>query len=94
MVILEYLLVLALAGMTGLLLFKGAETKQKQQKLDNAFYQLLEEKNSTISLIQLAATARIAPQLAKEYLDEQIKTFGAVPEVDADGDTYYKFPKL
>jgi hypothetical protein len=94
MAILEYLLVISLAGMTGFVLFRAAESKSKQQKLTNAFYRLLEDKDSCVSLIQLSATARVEPQLAKQYLDEQVKIFGAFPEVDNDGNTYYRFPKM
>lgn len=94
MAILEFIVVFALAGMAGLLILRTTETKNQQQKLDTAFYQLLKEKNSCISFIQLAATARVDPEVARQYLEQQMKTFGAVPEVDADGDTFYRFPKL
>lgn len=94
MAIVELMMVLALAGMAGLLILRATEAKHQQQKLDSAFYQLLTEKNSCISFIQLAAAARVDPEVAKPYLEQQIKTFGAVPEVDADGDTFYRFPKL
>jgi len=94
MAVVEYMIVMVLLGLTGLVLFKGAETKNKQQRLTDAFYQLLEERDSCISLIQLSATARVEPSLAKQYLDEQVKIFAAFPEVDADGNTYYQFPKI
>jgi hypothetical protein len=94
MVVLEYLLVMSLVGMTGFVLFKAAESKSKQQKLTEAFYRLLEDKDSCISLIQLSATARVEPHLAKQYLDEQVKIFGAYPEVDNEGNTSYRFPKM
>jgi hypothetical protein len=70
------------------------ETAFKRQQLDDAFYQLLEEQNSCISLIQLTATARVDVQQTRQYLERQVQMFAAVPEVDADGDTFYRFPKL
>ena len=94
MPIIELMFVLSLGGMAGLLILRATEAKQKQQQLENAFYKLLKEQNSCISLIQLAVAAQIDPQVAKQYLEQQIKTFGAVPEVDADGDMFYRFPKL
>ncbi|MFB2934845.1 hypothetical protein ACE1B6_06165 [Aerosakkonemataceae cyanobacterium BLCC-F154] len=94
MAVLEYFLVMSLMGITGFVIFKAAESKSKQQRLTNAFYRLLEDKDSCVSLIQLSATARVEPQLAKQYLDEQVKIFAAFPEVDNDGNTYYRFPRM
>jgi len=94
MAIVEFMFVLALAGMAGLLIIRAINGERKQQQLQNAFYQLLKEQNGLISPIQMAAGARVDPQLAKQYLEAQVKTFEALPEVDADGDTFYRFPKL
>lgn len=94
MVILEFLFILTLAGIAGLLIFRTSQTKHQQQQLENAFYKLLKEQNSRISLIQLAAAARVESLFAKQYLEQQIKAFGAIPEVDADGDMFYRFPKI
>lgn len=94
MAVLEYFLVMSLMGITGFVIFKAAESKSKQQRLTNAFYRLLEDKDSCVSLIQLSATARVEPQIAKQYLDEQVKVFAALPEVDNDGNTYYRFPRM
>ena len=94
MAILELILILTLAGMAGLLIARANEENQKQRRLVDAFYQLLKAQDSCISLIQLAAAASVDPQIAKQYLEEQVKIFHAVPEVDNDGDTFYRFPKL
>ena len=32
-------------------------------------------------------------QQAKQYLEQQVEQLGAVPEVDGDGDTFYRFSK-
>ncbi len=69
------------------------ESKQKRQ-LDEAFYQLLENQNSQMSLIQLAASARVEAEVAQEYLNRQVKVFSAILEVDDEGDTFYRFPRL
>lgn len=70
------------------------ESAFNRQQLDDAFYQLLEQQNSCISLIQLTAASRVDVEQARKYLERQVQLFGAVPEVDADGDTFYRFPKL
>ncbi|MBW4649125.1 MAG: hypothetical protein KME06_10510 [Kastovskya adunca ATA6-11-RM4] len=101
MPIIDVLLVITLATLAVLWLRRGIQTPQQQiesaytrQQLEEAFYRLLKEENSCISLIQLAAASRIDVQQARQYLEQQVKMLGAVPEVDADGDTFYRFPKL
>ena len=70
------------------------ESAFNRQQLDDAFYQLLEQQNRCISLIQLTAASRVDVEQARKYLERQVQLFGAIPEVDADGDTFYRFPKL
>jgi hypothetical protein len=94
MAILEFIFILALAGIGGILLLRANATNQKQQRLQRAFYQLLKAQDSCISLIQLAAAAEVDPAIAREFLDQQVRTFSAFPEVDREGDTFYRFPKL
>ncbi len=101
MPIVDLLLVITLLILGGVLLRVGPLNRQQQmenafnrQQLDDAFYQLLEEQNSCISLIQLTARARVDVQQVRQYLERQVQMFGAVPEVDIDGDTFYRFPKL
>jgi len=94
MAAIEWILILTL-GIAAISLFhKAAQQRQQQIQLEKAFYQLLAEQNSCIALIQLAATAQVEPKTAHQYLTQQIQIFDAVPEVDADGDTFYRFPKL
>ncbi|MGB7442947.1 MAG: hypothetical protein WA919_17930 [Coleofasciculaceae cyanobacterium] len=92
MPLIDLLLVIFLGAVAGALLH--SRLLPQQQQLDDAFYQLLESEDSCISLIQLSAAARVDPQLARQYLERQMKLFNAIPEVDADGDTFYRFPKL
>jgi uncharacterized protein HemX len=101
MPIIDALLVITLALLVGVLIRGSTKNRQQQleesfnrQQLEDAFYQLLQEQGSCISLIQLTAAARVDVQQARQYLERQVQLFAAVPEVDADGDTFYRFPKL
>jgi hypothetical protein len=101
MPIVDLLLVITLLALAVVLVRVGPLNRQQKiedafnrQQLDDAFYQLLEDRGSCISLIQLAAASRVDVEQANKYLERQVKMFGAVPEVDADGDTFYRFPKL
>ncbi|HEY9637806.1 MAG TPA: hypothetical protein V6D14_30720 [Coleofasciculaceae cyanobacterium] len=101
MPIVDLLLVITLVILAGVLLRVGPLNRQQRlqeaynrQQLEDAFYQLLEEQNSCISLIQLTARARVDVQQTRQYLERQVQMFSAIPEVDADGDTFYRFPKL
>jgi hypothetical protein len=68
--------------------------KQRQDRLEQSFYQLIQSNNGTVALIQLATVAQVDAALAKEYFDRQVAVLNAVPEVDDDGDMAYRFPKL
>ncbi|HEY9666257.1 MAG TPA: hypothetical protein V6C91_05600 [Coleofasciculaceae cyanobacterium] len=101
MPIIDLLLVITLVILAVVLVRVGPLNRQQQlenafnrQKLEDAFYQLLENQNSCISLIQLTAESRVDVEQARQYLERQVRLFAAVPEVDADGDTFYRFPKL
>jgi hypothetical protein len=70
-------------------------SKSNQRKrLEAAFYQILRQHNSCVSLIQLIAISQVSSQTAKTFLDEQMRLLNGIPEVDDDGDTFYRFPKL
>lgn len=94
MAILEFVFVIGLGTLLGLSVLNSVSSRQQQRQLDQAFYLLLESQNSQISLIQLAAAARVEAQVAQHYLDRQVKLFSAMLEVDEEGDTFYRFPKL
>jgi hypothetical protein len=68
--------------------------KQRQDRLEQSFYQLIQSNSGTVALIQLATVAQVDAALAKEYFDRQVAVLNAVPEVDDDGDMAYRFPKL
>ncbi len=77
------------AGAAGLI-YKS----DRRKRLESAFYQLLRQQDSCVSLIQLIAISQVSAQTAKVFLDEQVRLLDGIPEVDEDGDTYYRFPKL
>ncbi|PSB39906.1 hypothetical protein C7B69_00960 [filamentous cyanobacterium Phorm 46] len=94
MAILEFLLVIGMSGVVGLFITNNLNENKQKRRLDEAFYQLLENQNSQISLIQLAASARVEAEVAQQYLDRQVKIFSAILDVDDEGDTFYRFPRL
>lgn len=66
----------------------------RRKRLEAAFYQLLRQQDSYISLIQLVAISQVSSPEAKIFLDEQVRLLDGIPEVDDDGDTFYRFPRL
>ncbi|MCT7949402.1 hypothetical protein NG798_06360 [Ancylothrix sp. C2] len=94
MQIIEILLFLSTGAFVTLGIVNSLKAGQQQQQLQTTFYRLLETQNSNISLIQLAAAAKVDAQIARQYLENQAKVFNASLEVDEDGNTYYCFPKL
>jgi hypothetical protein len=94
MVVIEWGLLLVLGVLVSWSVYRTINLRQTQQRLDEAFYRVLETQNSCISLIQLAATARVDADAARQYLEAQVQAFGALPETDTDGNTFYRFPSL
>ncbi len=88
--LIELLILLGLgAGAVGLI-----NKSNRRKRLESAFYQLLRQQDSRLSLIQLMAVSQVSSQSAKVFLDEQMRLLNGIPEVDEEGDTYYRFPKL
>lgn len=88
--LIQLLLLLGLgAGAAGFL-----TTTNRRKRLEAAFYQLLRQQDSCISLIQLMAISQVDTQAAKNFLAEQARLLDGLPEVDDDGNTFYRFPKL
>jgi predicted transcriptional regulator len=85
------LLVLLGAGATSTIFLFSAN---RRKRLEAAFYQLLRTQDSCVSLIQLVTIAQVNSQVAKTYLEEQAKLLNGIPEVDEEGDVFYRFPKL
>ncbi len=94
MAVLEWSLLIGVGGWFTLSLLKLVKKNQQEGRLRDAFYYLLEANEGYISLIQLATTARVDAEPARDYLTAQAKVFSAMPEVDNDGDVFYRFPKV
>lgn len=94
MAVLEWLLGFGGAALISLSLLVWVKNYQQERRLREAFYYLIERHDGLITLIELAASARVDAAPAKEYLDNQAKFFSALPEVDSEGNTFYRFPKM
>lgn len=94
MPILEFIVIVGIGGLLLSLFANAAQKDRQQRQLEEAFYKLIEAQNGQISLIQLAVAAKVEAAIAQQYLQQQAKGFGATLEVDSDGDTFYRFPKL
>jgi hypothetical protein len=88
--LLELLILFGLGAGTAGFIYKSNQRK----RLESAFYQLLRQQDSCISLIQLMAIAQVDSQSAKIFLDEQVRLLDGIPEVDDEANTFYRFPKL
>jgi hypothetical protein len=88
--LIQLLILLGLGAGTAGFIYKS----NRRKRLEAAFYQLLRQQDSCISLIQLMAISQVSSQTAKIFLDEQVRLLNGIPEVDDDGDTFYRFPKL
>ena len=94
MAIIEFVILTGLGAILGAFVVNLSNDRQQQRILDDAFYRLIELQNGKISLIQLAAAAKVDAQIAQKYLESQVQVFTATLEVDEQGDTFYRFPKL
>jgi hypothetical protein len=71
-----------------------ARNSNRDKRLESAFYQILRQHDSCVSLIQLAATAEVSTDAAKVFLDRQIRLLDGIPEVNDEGYTAYRFPAI
>ena len=90
----ELIIVTGFGLFLGIFIVNLASDRSSQKILDNAFYRLIEAQNGRISLIQLAAAAKVDASMAQKYLERQVQIFAALPEVNEQGDTFYRFPQL
>ena len=93
MIIFEELLLIGVVLLAGVLIAQMVQQQQQQRRLQDAFYRSL-ELDSCISLIQLATRARVEAAIAREFLETQAQSFSASLETDAEGETFYRFPKV
>jgi hypothetical protein len=94
MAVLEWSLLVGVAGLMGFSFINLARNLQQERRLREAFYYLLETHSGVITLIQLATTAKVDAEPAKLYLETQAKAFSILPDVDDLGNTFYRFPKV
>ncbi|ABG50636.1 hypothetical protein Tery_1311 [Trichodesmium erythraeum IMS101] len=94
MAIIEIVILTGLGIVLGAFIVNMLNNRQQQRILDDAFYKLLQLQNGKVSLIQLAAAAKVDAQVAQRYLENQVQIFSAILEIDEQGDTFYKFPNL
>ncbi len=66
----------------------------QQDRLNEIFYQLLQEHQGRITVLDFAMTARVTAIAARNYLDTRAKEFAAHFEVTERGDVFYLFPTL
>ena len=90
----EFIIVTGLGVFLGIFIVNLSNDRSSQKVLDDAFYRLIEAQNGRISLIQLAAAAKVDASIAQRYLERQVQIFAALPEVNEQGDTFYRFPQL
>ncbi|MBW4604142.1 MAG: hypothetical protein KME29_32385 [Calothrix sp. FI2-JRJ7] len=91
----KYLLLrgIPLTGAGGLLVWEMYQ-KDRKQRLHSVFYQLLNQNQGRITLMQFALEAQLTAGVAKQYLDEKAKDFGAAFNVSEDGQFYYCFHSI
>ena len=65
--------------------------KELSDRLQSTFYQLIKQGNGQITVLQFAMEAKLAPKLAKEYLDEKAIELDAHFTTDNIGGVYYQF---
>ncbi|MDY6805773.1 MAG: hypothetical protein SXA11_18485 [Cyanobacteriota bacterium] len=90
----EFIVVTGLGVFLGIFIVNLSNDRSSRKILDDAFYRLIEAQSGRISLIQLAAAAKMDASIAQKYLERQVEIFSALPEVNEQGDTFYRFPQL
>jgi hypothetical protein len=68
--------------------------KSQQERLNGVFYQLIQEHEGRVTVLDFAMTAKLTAIAAREYLDARAKEFSAHFEVTERGDMFYLFPTL
>lgn len=68
--------------------------KLQQSSLDTAFYQLLQDYEGRMTLLDLAMSTKLPAIVVQQYLDTQVREFAAQLEVTAAGEIVYVFSTL
>lgn len=85
------------AGLSWTLYFQQRQARQQQQKaeaeaLQKLFYDLVQQHQGRLTVLQFAAATNLTGPEAKQYLDERAKEFGADFTAEAAGEVTYHFP--
>ncbi|MEP0870877.1 hypothetical protein NDA01_13800 [Trichocoleus desertorum AS-A10] len=64
---------------------------EKLDRLQDAFYQLVEANGGKITVLRFAKEADLSGAEAKQYLEEKAKEFNASYDVNEQGDITYRF---
>ncbi|NEO28556.1 MAG: hypothetical protein F6K03_17175 [Kamptonema sp. SIO4C4] len=67
------------------------QVKEDQERLQQVFFQILEDQQGNITPLHLSLEAKISAEKARQYLDEKAKAFNANYEVSDDGNITYQF---
>jgi hypothetical protein len=68
------------------------EEKKKRDRLNATWFQLIQQNQGTINVLEFSGATSLSAQEAKAYLDQKAKEFTANFEVDAAGNVFYSFP--
>lgn len=90
----NFLLLVVFSSIFGIVALSGLRRQQMRKRLEDAFYEILEHHDGKITLIQLTAKARVDPEIASQFLEQQSQVFSATLDVDEKGTIIYQFPKL
>ncbi len=90
----NFLLLIVLGSIFGVVALSGLRKQQMKKRLEDAFYEILERNEGKITLIQLTAKARVEPEIASQFLEQQAQVFSATLDVDEKGTIFYHFPKI
>ncbi|MGA7933043.1 MAG: hypothetical protein WCA35_05805 [Kovacikia sp.] len=82
--------------LVGWWLWRWFRTTQKNQQdnLNAVFYQLIQEHQGRITILDFSMSAKLPAIAAREFLDARAKEFSAYFEVTEQGDTFYVFRTL
>lgn len=65
--------------------------KEKRDRLQSIFYELVRQSKGQITLLQFAMEAKLSGTEARQFLDEQARVFNANFEVNDQGEIFYFF---
>ncbi|HEY9880289.1 MAG TPA: hypothetical protein V6D29_17670 [Leptolyngbyaceae cyanobacterium] len=68
-----------------------AGRQAKRDRIQSAFFNLIEASNGEITVLQFARAANLSGEQAQKYLDTRAKEFGADFQVGPEGGIYYRF---